>query len=356
MRVLFATEVPFLPDVHGGAECSIDELARSLIARGHAVEVIARPARAAELRHTLWRLATLRLRPARLDRRNGYPTWVARPWRVCEALRARIRAFRPDVVTCWNQGAGEIAREAAQAATPVIVWVPDVSFCWHRDERPLPPDVVMAGCTRFVVGRIRERLGVEAGLLRAPHHLDEYRAAAHAPEAIGLVNPRRSKGVHIALAVAALLPHRRFVFVRGQSNRKEDGDIDAQAHALPNVTIEASLPDMRPFYARLALLLVPSTCEDAGPRVILEAHVNGIPVVGSDRGGIPEVAGDAGVLLPAEAPAEAWATAVEEALEPARRADLAARAHRNAARPEHGIAAATESFLALAAEARARVA
>jgi hypothetical protein len=53
--------------------------------------------------------------------------------------------------------------------------------------------------------------------------------------------------------------------------------------------------------------MVPSTDEAFG-RVIVEAQVNGIPVVARRTGGIPEALGDAGVLLPPDAPGAAWPT------------------------------------------------
>jgi glycosyltransferase involved in cell wall biosynthesis len=115
------------------------------------------------------------------------------------------------------------------------------------------------------------------------------------------------------------------------------------------VTIEREVADMRTVYARTAVLLVPSRCDDAAPRVVLEAQGNGIPVVASEDGGIPEVSGGASVLLPTEASAERWAGEVERVLsDPAVRADLAARGRRNAARPEFAAAAIVAGFLALA--------
>ena len=54
---------------------------------------------------------------------------------------------------------------------------------------------------------------------------------------------------------------------------------------------------MASVYARARVLLVPSLWWESGPRVIVEALANGIPVIGSSSGGVPEVIGDGGIIL-----------------------------------------------------------
>lgn len=59
---------------------------------------------------------------------------------------------------------------------------------------------------------------------------------------------------------------------------------------------------------RAALVLVPSRCEEACPYAVLDALATGVPVLASDRGGLPELVG-AHAVLPAEEP-DAWARAL----------------------------------------------
>jgi glycosyltransferase involved in cell wall biosynthesis len=67
-----------------------------------------------------------------------------------------------------------------------------------------------------------------------------------------------------------------------------------------------------------AVVLVPSRCEEACPYAVLDAFAAGLPVLASDRGGLPELVGD-GAVVPAEDP-EAWARALRALWEdPARR-------------------------------------
>jgi glycosyltransferase involved in cell wall biosynthesis len=74
-----------------------------------------------------------------------------------------------------------------------------------------------------------------------------------------------------------------------------------------NVTLHPPTRDMRPLYARARLLLAPSQWEEAWGRVATEAQVSGIPVLASNRGGLPEAVGNGGILLPADAPGNEWA-------------------------------------------------
>lgn len=339
MRILFGSGEPYLPSFRGGAECSIDELVRALVALGHHCEVVVGTDRgASRWRHWIW------------DLRNGYPTHRAAPREVVGALRERLARFRPDLVVAWNRGSEELAREAARASIPSLVWVHDAELAWSHGRLPPEPTTRLAAVSDFLARRVGESLGRSVEVLRPFIRFEDYRCAARRPGFVTFVGPRQSKGVEIALGVAERLPGRRFLFVGSQGlRRRERTALAARVARLRNVRVERRVSDMRKVYARTALLLVPSICEDAAPRVILEAHLNGIPVVGSQIGGIPEVSGGAAVLLPASAPPERWAAEVERILDdPALQGEIASRSRANAGRPELQGAAILETFLQLA--------
>ena len=60
----------------------------------------------------------------------------------------------------------------------------------------------------------------------------------------------------------------------------------------------ANTPDPRDFYRVSQILLMPSLWNESFGRVPVEAMINGIPVLASDRGSLPEVIGEAGFLIP----------------------------------------------------------
>jgi len=92
----------------------------------------------------------------------------------------------------------------------------------------------------------------------------------------------------------------------------------------------SDLADLR---RRAAVVLAPSRWEEPCPYSVLEALAAGVPVLASDRGGLPEIVGEAGTL-PATEPT-AWSAALSEVWQnPALRAD----------RGEQGIVRAREQF------------
>jgi glycosyltransferase involved in cell wall biosynthesis len=88
---------------------------------------------------------------------------------------------------------------------------------------------------------------------------------------------------------------------------------------------------MRPFYATARLLLAPSLWEETWGRVVTEAHVNAIPVLASNRGGLPETTGPGGILLSPDAPIALWHQALADIWDnPNRHAELSAVARTHA--------------------------
>src|SRR5262249_43164064 len=65
-----------------------------------------------------------------------------------------------------------------------------------------------------------------------------------------------------------------------------------------NVHLMANTTDPRRFWAVTRMVLIPSLCWENQPLAAVEAMINGIPVIGSDRGGIPEALGGSGFALP----------------------------------------------------------
>jgi glycosyltransferase involved in cell wall biosynthesis len=177
-------------------------------------------------------------------------------------------------------------------------------------------------------------------------------SASGAHDRVLFVNPVRVKGWEIAAAVAARLPGVKFTFL-------ESWDLDptwrtscrARIAPLANCAWHEAVRDMRPIWARTRLLLMPSVWEECWGRSASEAQVNGLPVVASNRGGLPETVGPGGVILDIHAPVAEWAAAVDRLMhDPVHYAAVADAARDHAARAEIQPHAVVERFLRLVSE------
>lgn len=187
-------------------------------------------------------------------------------------------------------------------------WLPAASYAHSVSEvgllsAQIDADLVLAP-SRFVQDVIHDRLGQRAELLRpplatAPAEWADLDGAA-ARTLLLFVNPIGDKGVELAVELARRFPDEQFVFV--ESWRAADPDVVLP----PNVELLHRMPTLTALYRQARLLLVPSVIDDACPRVILEAGAHGVPALGSDRGGIPELIADPNNVLPPRDP-DVWA-------------------------------------------------
>jgi glycosyltransferase involved in cell wall biosynthesis len=135
---------------------------------------------------------------------------------------------------------------------------------------------------------------------------------------ITFVNPTAQKGLSIAVEIARQMPELRFQFIMGKWSGFSEDKLQeqvAEAASLGNVDIVEHIEDMRAIYAHTRLLIVPSQFVETFGRVIVEAQLNGIPVVGSHVGGIRETLGAGGILVEDRTCPQAYVDAIKKVLE-----------------------------------------
>lgn len=154
---------------------------------------------------------------------------------------------------------------------------------------------------------------------------------------VGRLNP--DKGAHLYVdALAKVLPRHpgwRAVLVGGHlPSGREAGSRYAKAirdrfTALgPRAEFRGFMPhgDVMALFQRAAIAVVPSLWDEPFSRTVIEGLSSGSAVIASQRGGIPEPLGEAGILL-ADPSAESIAQALEALIaDPDRLAQLQARA------------------------------
>jgi glycosyltransferase involved in cell wall biosynthesis len=124
-----------------------------------------------------------------------------------------------------------------------------------------------------------------------------------------MINPHEWKGGLIALAMAQARPNIPFAFYESWSI--DLTSIKRQAKALGNIAWHKSVLDQRKIYCQARVLLVPSQMEEAWGMVASEAQCSGIPIIGSETGGLSEAIGSGGIRLPPNAPITAWLDALD---------------------------------------------
>jgi glycosyltransferase involved in cell wall biosynthesis len=244
-------------------------------------------------------------------------------------------AFRPDVVVAssvsrpgWRRMRDLLARDGI----PSALYIREEAGIGHLAISHSPPDLLLANAHTYAAAA--EDLGYRATMIPSVVNLDPCRVVS-SRERVLFINPVASYGVDRAVAIAAARPDVQFAFVEwwelGDDARAA---LDAQLADLPNVELRPSVSDPAALYADASVLITPYTL-DMRPRVVLEAQVNGIPVLATDLPALRETVGDGGILVPPDAPIDAWVAALGSLVDdPDRYAALEAAARVHAARDE----------------------
>lgn len=305
LRVLFASTHAYLPQRAGGIESSTHDLCVELSRLRDEPAVLAR------LDPAGWLALVNRLRrklpfgptfPA--DRRMGYP--VYRGWTPLKGAPEAVRRVQPDVVVVQGSGPVPLARAFLELEVPTVLYLRDVEFDRLGGELPADPRLMVLANSKFTAECARRELSVRPHVVPPLIRPEAYRTSSHRDRVV-FVNPHPFKGVEIAFALAERRPDVPFLFLESwhlHPDRK--AEYQTRASALPNVEWSASVRDMREIYGQARLVLVPSSWEEAWGRVATEAQVSGIPVLASNRGGLPESVGKGGILVDPEAPLDEW--------------------------------------------------
>lgn len=235
------------------------------------------------------------------------------------ALADRLfERFQPHVLLTYGGDAatGALMARAQQRGIRVVFALHNFAYndasLFHSASAVLVP-------SRFAREHYRHRLGLSCTAL--PHPLDWTRF--YDPPSPGryvtFVNPQPVKGVFWFARLAAELGRQRpdipLLVVEGRGGAGWLARTGVNLSNLTNLHVLASSPDPRDFYRVSRLMLMPSLWDESFGLVATEALANGIPVLASDRGALPEVLTQAGLLFhipPQYMPATAQAPSADE--------------------------------------------
>lgn len=307
MRVLFTIGAPYLPQKSGGAQSSTNQLVRGLAARGHEAAVMCQLTSGGwiELVSRIKR----RVNRTRFSRDAVSGQSVFRAWDPTDASEV-VKRFCPDVAVVQNGDTMTIAESLEAHGVPVVLYFRDVEF------DTLGGNPAALGRARFIANSAftarcyAEAFGVSCAVIPPLVEAALYRTDTSRSN-VTFINPYPVKGLEVALAVAERCPDIPFAFVESWDVSSDlRAYLDGRLARLPNVTLRPRTSNMRVVYGKAKIVLAPSQWEEAWGRIATEAHLSGIPVVASRRGGLPEAVGPGGVILDHDAPAQDWAAAV----------------------------------------------
>lgn len=334
MRILFLNTL-FAPHVGGGAEVMVMEQARGLQAAGHAVAVAALGPDAGTRQESVEGVPVYRVgqqnryfhfgrdRPPAVDRLLWH--WRDRDNPLVEApLREVLRDFRPDVVSCHNLAGWSISAWRAMRGEGIPIaqvlhdqyllcakstMFRDNRICrrqcldcrlLRRNHRQASSQVdAVVGVSRFILEKlvdngyfrnvpIRETiLNARSGGLPRPSQARPRRERSGIRFGfIGTLAP--NKGIERLLAAFrnAALPGAELL-IAGRGNAEYEHALKAGYGDAPIKFLGYVKPE--DFFPLVDATVVPSLWDDTLPGVVFESFGFGVPVIGSLRGGIPEM-------------------------------------------------------------------
>ncbi len=214
---------------------------------------------------------------------------------------ATFDRLRPDVVVTYG---GDpitlevLARARRRGAATVFTLH---NFGYDNSSHFVNVDAILVP-SQFSAEHHRRVLGVDCVPLPCLIDADRIKVEREGRGYVTFVNASVEKGVYPFVRIADELGKRRpdipFLVIesRGTEANLVDCGIDLRSHG--NVFLMAQTPDPRDFWRVTRICLMPSLWWESQGLVAVEAMTNGIPVIASDRGALPETLGDSGVVLP----------------------------------------------------------
>lgn len=362
----------YAPDVHGGAEKSVQSLAEALARRGHLVSVLATAGQT--VAETTEQLNGVRV--VRIPSRNLYfdtpeyrrPVLKRLGWHLMDLvnpLQVRpiqkiISREQPDVVhTNALEGLSAAAWIASRSLNVPVVHTPRSYYlmCPRASmvrggancSRQCQSCRVFTSPRRIASSRVNAVVGISQFILnrhlqagyfsQASAHVipNSYDSSASAPErseaSAGLLRLGYIGRLHATKGVDWLIKRLRTLGASGWSltlagngEPKYEAQLREIAQGLPVKFLGFADPSR--LLSQVDSLIVPSLWEEPFGRVVIESYAHGVPVIASSRGGIAELIrhGETGFIFEPDRPEEIDSILGQLLAEPSRIADLRQRA------------------------------
>ena len=307
----------------GGVETGTVDMARGLIARGHRAIVIssggplvARLEETGAIHYTL-----------PVNRKNP---WVLLPLvkRIAEVVESHgvdvihARSRMPAIVgyLAWREVARKVSfRLGGRKKIPCFLTTAHGYYSSHLISRIMGWGRLVICNSESISRHMRDDFGVPAEKIRfiprgvdleRYHWKDPRREAARGDwqvAAIGRISPIKGLRELIrAFAVVVKQMPKTKLHIVGSAESKHLGHLAelkswvSRLELGESVMFDGYQQDVPSVLHQMDLLVMPSTCEEAFGRILIEAGASGVPVIASRVGGVPEVISErkSGLLVP----------------------------------------------------------
>ena len=212
----------------------------------------------------------------------------------------KITDFHPDLLLTYGGLPAErkIHRLAHQREVPVVFYLHNGLY--RNAETFSDVDLILVP-SKFIADFYSQKLGIRSSVLHPFFKTDPYLANDRNPRFVTFINPVPEKGLTLFARIVAealqQLPEAEFLVIEGRWAQADVARTGLKLDRIPNVKVIPRQGDMRTVYRETRILLHPSFGVEAFGRTIIEAQLNGIPVMAGRRGGIPEALNDGGFLF-----------------------------------------------------------
>lgn len=228
-----------------------------------------------------------------------------------EELERLIKNFRPNLILTQLNSSKMVLKIANIYKIPALLFIHDVhpdSLIRIREVNKYDNSSVVF-VSEFTQKYFEKYLKRPCFVSYPPLKIKDYLVKKNSRQFITMINPIKSKGGKTFEKIVKNLTWCSFLAVRHWRDPLEDG-INLKPYS--NVKIMDRQDDMKKVYSQTNILLLPSTCQEGCPRVVIEAELNGIPVIASDRGGVREAVGKGGILIKEFGNIKKWVKAIEK--------------------------------------------
>ena len=310
MRVLFVSDYPHLPDIKGGLQTTTHDLCLALGVMGVEVAVLCGLTHPNEPAKPLAGAA----QQVFSDEALGY--LCMRSSSPAAALPLAAAAWNATIVVVQSGTAlASMVLASLDTGRPTAVYLHNVEVHQLGGNLIADPSLLYLANSAFTAARWQALYGLQCHVIEPVVNASNYLIQAGGNKIL-FVNPAPIKGVELVFALAAHCPDLPFLVVESWHLAQHWlAYCQHRARVLGNIEWLPPQDDMRQVYAQTRVLLMPSVWEETFGRTVIEAQLNGIPVLASDRGALRDTVGDGGLTFSPHAPIADWADGLRDLLD-----------------------------------------